>query len=463
MQRIVWGISTFQYAPKVKISLRVTGSLLFSSALLLAIASPAAASAPLGELLTSTGADCGVLTVTPNAPLYAQDVTLSLTGATANSTISYTAAPGVIAGGRWFPVLNTDNDPSDGVIDVGDGPLLELTTDGSGNASTSGTVGELLSFPGDESSAELYTLVPIVFIAQCDAGTSYAQARGARASLTGRVSLDPSAPGSVIGAGLPAGIAVNGLLTALGDFPDPGIAVWSTLFGGSEGPLGSFQATTDSSGNFASIPFFDPALLPGDYAVALVVIDEATTQILKAEYVLTIAEDGTATLVLWESVLPDPDIPVVIEPAKVVEPTVVNISLEAAVGDAVAGSTVDYSANGLAPGSAWNLTLRSTPQVIASGTVPANGRVGSAVVIPAGLAAGWHSLTFAGTNAAGSAVESVTWFQIGAAGQLIQVSSTAPVLPNTGIDTLGAVPLAAGLLVLGFGAALLAARRRLVA
>lgn len=449
----------------MKLSLRVTGSLLISSALILAIASPAAAEAPSGELLTSSGTDCGVLTVTPSTPLYGEDVTLLPTGAQPGENISLSAAPGILAGNRWFSVVSQQDDPTDGVITTLV-PLGDLMADDNGTVSQTGNMAELLSMQdspsGPGSMPDLYlSLVPFAFVVQCDAGTSYAGLRGARASLPGTISLDPSIQGSVMGSGLPADFPLTGIMAPMGDYPDPGVAVWSMI--NQSEPLGYFSAVTDEDGNLASVPFIDGAVPPGQYAVAIVGFDPDVPVILKAEYVLTVNDDDTATLVLWNSPTPHPEpteVPVVTEPAAVTEPTVLNLSLRAQVGELVAGSSVEYSANGLDPDSAATLTLRSTPQVIASGTATTNGRVSGSAVIPAGLETGWHSLTLAATSAAGTAVDSLIWFQISSNGTLIQVSSSAPALADTGVNTLGAVPLAGGLLLLGFAAAVLATHRR---
>ena len=448
----------------MKSSLRVTGSLLISSALILAIASPAAAEAPPGEVLTSTGTDCGVLTVTPSTPLYGDEVTLLLTGAQPGEDVSLSAAPGILADNRWFSLLNNDEDSTDGVITTLE-PLGDLTADENGTASMTGNVAELLGMdeiPDSDGPPDFFlSLIPFAFVAQCDAGTSYVGMRSARASLTGTIALDPTVDGSVTGSGLPADLELIGLMAPMGDYPDPGVAVWSIIT--QSGPLAEFSATTDEDGALVSTPFFDPELtLPGRYAVAIVGLDSNMSLVLKAEYVLTVSEDAPATLVLWNSPTPDPEP----EPTEVpsapaaIESTVLNLSLGAQIGELVEGSAVDYSANGLDPESAVTLTLRSTPQVIASGTAAANGRVSGSAVIPAGLETGWHSLTLSGTSAVGSAVESVTWFQIGSDGRLVQVSSTAPALADTGVDTLGALPLAGGLLILGFAAAVLATHRR---
>ncbi|MDH6237737.1 hypothetical protein [Cryobacterium sp. CG_9.6] len=445
---------------------RAAGSLLVSIGLILAVAGPAGAVNGSGEPLTSSGTDCGVLTVDPNTPLIGQNLTLSLTGAQPTEIISLGAAPGLLIDNRWYSILGQDADPADGLIGQTLPVIatpLDTTVDADGNVSLSGTVSQLLSDDPNSQTDLAYTLIPLVWVATCEAGYSFATMRGARASLTGTLALDPETPGSITGFGLPANLAITGILANLGGYPDPGTAVWSAVQE-QAGLLNIFSLTSDADGTVASTPAFDPITTPaGRYAVAFVVLDQVTPRILKGEYVLTIADDGAATLELWDKPVPTPEpteVPVPTEPPAVTEATVLSILLNARIGDVVAGTTVDYTATGLLPGSPWTLTERPTSQIIASGIVAPGGRLAGSAVIPAGLTAGWHSLTLAGTSAANTPVESATWFLIGTAGQLIQVSSTAPALAETGTPTLTAAPLAGGLLLLGFAVTLLAARRR---
>lgn len=146
--------------------------------------------------------------------------------------------------------------------------------------------------------------------------------------------------------------------------------------------------------------------------------------------------------------------------APVVAAPVLDLQLQIQPGQPVAGGSVAFSAQGLKEGAAFNLVLRSTPVVLASGTVPAGGTVAQQLTIPAGLEAGWHSVTLTSTYADGTAASSVVWFQIDGSGLLVKTSATAPApeLASTGVE---AAPLGiAAFLLLAVGGSLLMVRRR---
>jgi hypothetical protein len=130
------------------------------------------------------------------------------------------------------------------------------------------------------------------------------------------------------------------------------------------------------------------------------------------------------------------------------------LDLNRSVGQSIAGAGADYFADGLQVGSTWSLTLRSTPQIIASGIVDASGTVRGNAAIPAGLEAGWHSITLIGTNTFGTAVNKAVWFELNERGVIAAKQDTAPVLPaavlsRTGSDIDGLLTGALALLVLG--------------
>jgi hypothetical protein len=130
------------------------------------------------------------------------------------------------------------------------------------------------------------------------------------------------------------------------------------------------------------------------------------------------------------------------------------LALDRSVGQPIAGAGVDYFVDGLQVGSTWALTLRSTPQIIASGIVDGSGAVRGTAVIPAGLAAGWHSITMTGTDILGTAVNEVLWFELNGSGVVAAKQNTAPVLPaavlaRTGSDIGGLLTGALALLMLG--------------
>ena len=134
------------------------------------------------------------------------------------------------------------------------------------------------------------------------------------------------------------------------------------------------------------------------------------------------------------------------------------LTINAATGSTVAGSSVAIQASGLQSTAAYTVTVQSTPQVIGSGNA-VGGAVNSSVTIPAGLEAGWHTLTFTSTAADGSAVVSKVYFQVSASGTLLATTSTIPAaLANTGFDA--APYLASGVLLALAGAVLLLIARR---
>jgi uncharacterized repeat protein (TIGR02543 family) len=139
-------------------------------------------------------------------------------------------------------------------------------------------------------------------------------------------------------------------------------------------------------------------------------------------------------------------------------PAAASLTLGATTGGVVAGSTVAITASGLQSTAAYTVVVQSTPQTIGSGNA-VGGAVNSSVTIPAGLEAGWHTLTFTSTAADGSAVESKVYFQVSASGTLLATTSTIPAaLANTGFD--GVPYLASGVLLALAGAVLLLIARR---
>jgi LPXTG-motif cell wall-anchored protein len=138
-----------------------------------------------------------------------------------------------------------------------------------------------------------------------------------------------------------------------------------------------------------------------------------------------------------------------------------NLSLNASTGQLIAGSTVGVSASGLQSTAAYTVTVQSTPQTIGSGNA-VSGAVNTSVALPAGLEAGWHTLTFSSTAADGSAMTSVAYFKVSASGTLLATSTTIPAeLANTGIDsTNGIMFLLGGLSLALIGAEMIMIARR---
>jgi|GEM_PF-1144822 len=151
-------------------------------------------------------------------------------------------------------------------------------------------------------------------------------------------------------------------------------------------------------------------------------------------------------------------------------PTVLglDITLDLAVGDVVAGAPVDATGYGMKSDSPWDLVLRSTPVTLDFGRVDGTGSVTVSAVIPDGLEVGWHSLTLTGTAEDGTTYERVVRFEIAADGTLasdIEVLDLAkvavvadPALAATGVEA--AVPFGLAVLALLAGATLVVVRRK---
>ena len=149
------------------------------------------------------------------------------------------------------------------------------------------------------------------------------------------------------------------------------------------------------------------------------------------------------------------------------------LDLDLAIGDVVAGSTVTVSAVGLLAESAYTVVVRSTPVTIAFGSASLDGTVTGTGVMPAGMEAGAHTVTFSGTAADGSALSSVVYFTVGAGGIVTYLSSveadaasavTAAAAASLASTGFAGAPLGvAALLLLVAGAALVVRRRRVAA
>src|SRR5690606_392409 len=69
------------------------------------------------------------------------------------------------------------------------------------------------------------------------------------------------------------------------------------------------------------------------------------------------------------------------------------IHLNFGIGDQVGGATADVTGTGLQAGSEFSVVVQSTPQTVGSGTIGADLLLDATVTLPAGLDAGWHSIT----------------------------------------------------------------------
>ncbi|MEO5534589.1 MAG: LPXTG cell wall anchor domain-containing protein [Pseudolysinimonas sp.] len=139
------------------------------------------------------------------------------------------------------------------------------------------------------------------------------------------------------------------------------------------------------------------------------------------------------------------------------DPENLSLNLDIDLGDPVEGATVTATASGLGDGAGFSIVVHSTPQTLATGSVPAGGVLTSTATLPT-LEAGWHTLTFASTWASGNAAAAKLWFQVSSTGTLLAISRVDPSLANTGQDVSGSLFL--GSVCLLAGLALVALRRR---
>ena len=138
--------------------------------------------------------------------------------------------------------------------------------------------------------------------------------------------------------------------------------------------------------------------------------------------------------------------------------TSLSLTLDVAVGNSVSQAPVDYATTGLQPGASWNLVLRSAPQTLASGNIGSLGAVTGSASLPAGLPAGWHSLTLSGTSINGGLVSTAIWFEVSPSGTLLASQTTEPSqdaitpagLPKTGLTVISSAVVAIILLLMGF-------------
>lgn len=141
---------------------------------------------------------------------------------------------------------------------------------------------------------------------------------------------------------------------------------------------------------------------------------------------------------------------------------VLDLTLNLEVGDTIVDAPVDISANGLKPGSEWDIVLRSTPITLDTGVVGNGGNVFATVTIPDGLEEGWHTLTLTGVGSDGKTYVRVVHFEIDANGLLASEVLVDPVtegLASTGVDAMPMGLGAAALIVAG-GIALAVRRRK---
>jgi titin len=128
-----------------------------------------------------------------------------------------------------------------------------------------------------------------------------------------------------------------------------------------------------------------------------------------------------------------------------------DLTLPAGAKSTVAsGKTMTVSGSGYAPNSTVTLAIYSTPQVLTTVVTDGSGNFTATVTVPAGLAAGNHTLVAAGVDSSGT----VRYVNLA-----VTVSSGGTAaLAYTGTDV--TVPALGGLAAVAFGVGLIAVRRR---
>ncbi|GAA4623793.1 fibronectin type III domain-containing protein [Cellulomonas oligotrophica] len=146
----------------------------------------------------------------------------------------------------------------------------------------------------------------------------------------------------------------------------------------------------------------------------------------------------------------------------------VDATLDGTLGERAAGAEVSARGVGLLPGSILTLTVYSTPQVIGTAVVGADGTAVVSGALPPGLETGAHRLVATGTAFDGTPAEFVLTFTLAADGSFVQIADTrlprpasGTPLAETGVgDALAPTFALGGVWVLLGAALLLVARRR---
>ena len=154
---------------------------------------------------------------------------------------------------------------------------------------------------------------------------------------------------------------------------------------------------------------------------------------------------GSEATPVTSDVVPDPAVPAAV-PTKNGD-----LTLPAGAKSTVApGKTMTVSGSGYAPNSTVTLAIYSTPQVLTTVVTDASGNFTATVTVPAGLAAGNHTLVASGVDSSGN----VRYVNLA-----VTVSgSGAATLAYTGADVV--LPAIGGLVAVAVGGGLIVASRR---
>jgi hypothetical protein len=100
----------------------------------------------------------------------------------------------------------------------------------------------------------------------------------------------------------------------------------------------------------------------------------------------------------------------------------IHLDLQSESGDFVFGAPVLIEGQGLRPGSAYSLVLRSQPVIVKTGTVSGGGTFSNTVNLPTGIAPGTHTITLTAIGSDGSTLSLVTTFGVSKTGTFTNIS-----------------------------------------
>jgi LPXTG-motif cell wall-anchored protein len=251
--------------------------------------------------------------------------------------------------------------------------------------------------------------------------------------MSGTPYVGPSAPGNPVVTVGPASVTVSWTAATQGTFPITGYVVGSYVDAGESGGNAQICET-----NAATLSCTAPVTPGYKYSIYVYAVDSK-------------GNGGADSEVAAKTVA----IPAAAVPASVPAKSG-DLKLAAGSSSTVApGKKVTVSGTGYAPGSTVSVVIYSTPQVLTTVVADASGNFTVEVTIPAGLAAGNHTLVASGVD--GSGVLRYVTLPV-----TVSATGTAAVsgakLANTGADV--TVPALGGIATLGLGAGLIVLSRR---
>jgi hypothetical protein len=140
---------------------------------------------------------------------------------------------------------------------------------------------------------------------------------------------------------------------------------------------------------------------------------------------------------------------------------VVDLTLNAEVGDKLNGQTATITGTDLKAASGFDFTMHSDPVVLSQGTTDGDGAFSETITLPLAVCGsdGIHELILTGVDASDAAVTDSTWVELASDCTITKISDTAivPTMPDTGLSArvmtgviIGSVLLFAAAFVLFF-------------